>query len=125
MAGNQTSIQELTMIASGTVSNANTYSAPITVLGADSYTVQFFLTGTTAKGTAEIQATLKDAPVLTTDADWDALTTATTFASLGSQIWKSEGNGRVSYRKIRIKWTSTDAGNDGTIYAISNVVTGG
>jgi len=125
MAGNQTSIQELTMIASGTVSNANTYSAPITVLGADSYTVQFFLTGTTAKGTAEIQATLKDAPNLATDDDWDALTTATTFASLGSQIWKSEGNGRVSYRKIRIKWTSTDAGNDGTIYAISNVVTGG
>jgi hypothetical protein len=124
MAG-QTSIQELTMIASGTVSVANAYSSPIEVLGADSYTVQFFLTGGTAKGDAEIQATLKSSPVLTTDDDWDALTSATTFAAKGSQIWKSEGNGRVSYRKIRIKWTSSDAGNDGTIYAIANVVTGG
>ena len=123
--GNQTSIQELTMIASGTVSNANAYSAPINVLGADSYTAQFFITGTTAKGDAEIQATLKESPSLTTDDDWDALTTATTFAAKGSQIWKSEGNGRVSYRKIRIKWTSGDAGNDGEIYAIANVVTGG
>lgn len=125
MAGNQTSIQELTMIPAATVSNANTYSAPITVLGADSYTVQFFITGATAKGDAEIQATLKDSPTLTNDDDWDDLTTATTFAAKGSQIWKSEGNGRVSYRKIRIKWTSGDAGNDGAIYAIANVVTGG
>lgn len=115
----QARIEELVILpATASVNAVN--SSPIQVVGADSFTVQLFLTGATAAGSAVLQATLRANPA--SDDDWDDLAAATAFAAKGSQIWKSEGNGRVSYKKIRVKWYSPNGGNDGTVEVLANVV---
>jgi hypothetical protein len=115
----QANINEL-VILPATASGVAANSAAITVIGADSFTVQLFLTGATAEGSAVLQATLRANP--TSDDDWDDLAAATVFAAKGSQIWKSEGNGRVSYKKIRVRWYSPNVANDGNIEVLANVV---
>ena len=119
---NQSSIQELILLPSS-AANVDAYSAPINVLGSESFTAQFFITGSVVGADVYIQATLKESPNLATDDDWDLLVAKTAFTAKGSQIWKSEGNGAVAYRYIRVKYDSTNAGNDGTVLALANVVT--
>lgn len=112
-------IEELVILPAVTAAVA-VNSSPIQVIGADSFTVQLFLLGATAEGSAVLQASLRNNPA--TDDDWDDLAAATVFTTKGSQIWKSEGNGRVSYKKIRVRWYSPNVANDGTVEVLANVV---